>query len=57
MATLSNILAWEIPWMEEPGRYSLWGRRVRLTEGLSTTAQPVLCCFSLLVCIQVGMHP
>ena len=25
MATLSSILAWEIPWTEEPGGYSLWG--------------------------------
>ena len=26
METLSNILAWRIPWMEEPGRlYSSWG--------------------------------
>ena len=24
MATLSSILAWRIPWTEEPGRYSLW---------------------------------
>ena len=26
MATHSNILAWRIPWMEEPG-YSPWGRK------------------------------
>ena len=26
MATLSSILAWEIPWTEEPGVYSPWGR-------------------------------
>ena len=25
MATLSSILAWEIPWTEEPGAYSPWG--------------------------------
>ena len=25
MATHSSILAWKIPWMEEPGRYSPWG--------------------------------
>ena len=24
MATDSNILAWEIPWTEEPGSYSPW---------------------------------
>ena len=25
MATLSSILAWRIPWTEEPGGYSPWG--------------------------------
>ena len=25
MATHSSILAWEIPWTEEPGGYSPWG--------------------------------
>ena len=25
MATHSSILAWEIPWTEEPGSYSPWG--------------------------------
>ena len=24
-ATYSSILAWRIPWTEEPGGYSLWG--------------------------------
>ena len=28
MATHSSILAWKIPWTEEPGRLSPWGRRV-----------------------------
>ena len=32
MASHSNTLAWKIPWMEEPGRGSLWGR-----EELDTT--------------------
>ena len=27
MATYSSILAWEIPWTEEPGRYSPWGHK------------------------------
>ena len=28
MATHSNILAWKIPWTEEPSRlYSPWGRK------------------------------
>ena len=29
MATHSSILAWEIPWTEEPGSYSPWDHRVR----------------------------
>ena len=28
MATHPSILAWEIPWTEEPGELSLWGSRV-----------------------------
>ena len=27
MATHSSTLAWRILWMEEPGRYSPWGRK------------------------------
>jgi len=27
MVTHSSILAWEIPWTEEPGRLSSWGRK------------------------------
>ena len=27
MATHSSILAWKIPWMEEPGSYSSWGHK------------------------------
>ena len=27
MATHSSILAWKIPWMEEPGGYSPWGHK------------------------------
>ena len=41
MATHSSILAWKMPWMEEPGRYSPWGRkesdtteRLRFTRSL-----------------------
>ena len=36
MATHSNILAWRIPWTEEPGSYSPWGREeLDTTERLS----------------------
>ena len=27
MATHFSILAWEVPWTEEPGGYSPWGRK------------------------------
>ena len=27
MATHSSILAWRIPWTEEPGGYSPWGHK------------------------------
>ena len=27
MTTYSSILAWEIPWMKEPGRLSPWGHK------------------------------
>ena len=27
MATHSSTLAWKIPWTEEPGGYSPWGRK------------------------------
>ena len=27
MATHSSILAWRVPWTEEPVSYSPWGRR------------------------------
>ena len=27
MATLSSVLAWRIPWTEEPGGYSPWGHK------------------------------
>ena len=37
MATHSNILAWKIPWIKEPG-YSPWGlKESDMTEQLSLT--------------------
>ena len=36
MAIHSSILAWKIPWKEEPGGYSPWGRKESdLTEQLT----------------------
>ena len=39
MATHSSILAWKIPWVDEPGRlYSPWGHKEsNMTEGLTHT--------------------
>ena len=35
MATHSSILAWEIPWTEEPGGFSPWGcKRVRYNSAI-----------------------
>ena len=40
MATHSSILAWEIPWTEEPGGYSPWGHKESdLTERLTPFLQ------------------
>ena len=38
MATHSSILAWEIPWMEEPGGYSPWGSQKSQTQFSDLTA-------------------
>ena len=36
IATHSSILAWKIPWTEEPGRYSPWGHKESdMTEQLT----------------------
>ena len=36
MATLSSILAWRIPWTEEPGGYCPWGcKESDITEQLT----------------------
>ena len=38
MVTHSSILAWGIPWAEEPGDYSTWGRKkLEMTERLTLT--------------------
>ena len=38
MATHSSILAWEIPWTEEPVGYSSWGHK-RVGRNLATKQQ------------------
>ena len=44
MATHSSISAWKIPWTEEPGRHSPWGRKESGTteQHLSNTATHIL---------------
>ena len=43
MATHSRILAWEIPWTEEPGGYSPWGREESdMTEQLNNNNKSLL---------------
>ena len=37
MATHSSILAWEIPWTEEPGRLQSMGSQLDMTEQLTHT--------------------
>ena len=37
MATHSSILAWRVPWTEEPGGYSPWSlKESDTTEGLTS---------------------
>ena len=51
MATHSNILAWRIPWTEEPGRLSPWGHRESdKTERLRTHRGSHTCGFSIVFC-------
>jgi len=42
MATHSSILAWRIPWTEEPGRLCPWGQRVR-HDYMTNTTQLLIC--------------
>ena len=54
-ATHTRILAWKIPWTEEPGGYSLWGRKGSdMTEWFNTFTFfliyhlcKLMCCFCL----------
>ena len=44
MATHSGILAWRIPWTEEPAGYSPWDHKESdTTEGLTLTLSVSLC--------------
>ena len=43
-ATHSSILAWRIPWTEEPGGHSPWGRRVGHDRETNTTEENTITC-------------
>ena len=52
MATHSNILAWEIPWTEEPGGYSPWGHKeLDVTEQLSCNNHTLILFMFLRSCL------
>ena len=40
MTTHSSLLAWRIPWTEEPGGYGPWGGKEDMTERLSLSLFP-----------------
>ena len=43
MATLSGLLAWEIPWTEEPGGLQSMGSQTDMTERLRVSLSPPCC--------------
>jgi len=51
MATHSSILAWRIPWTEEPGVYSPWGHKE------SDTIEHACVCVCMCVCVSPGEFP
>ena len=48
MATRSSILAWRIPWTEEPGRLQSRGS-LRVRHKLATKQQQAPICFAILL--------
>ena len=57
MATHSSILAWRIPWTEEPGSYSPWGGKESDTAEQQTNQQTHLTQSPLLSTVsQSGSH-
>ena len=41
MATHSSILAWRIPWTEEPGRIQSIGSQKKIRQNLATTQNTI----------------
>ena len=52
MPTLSSILAWEIPWTEDPGGLqSMESQRVRQNLAINHNMKPL----STIICIVIGL--
>ena len=45
MATHSSVLAWRIPWTEEPGRLQPWGCRLNHDWSINTQVSIHRCCW------------
>ena len=56
MATYSSILAWKIPWTEEPGGYRLWGRQESNTTKHAHT-RSLMAVPLLFSCAAASVHP
>ena len=57
MATHSNILAWRIPWTEEPGGYSPWGRKESdMTKRLRFVSLTFGCCRQSWALVKAGFQ-
>ena len=57
MATHSSILAWEIPWTEEPGSYSPWGcKELGMTYQLNSNNRSTTRCHSMKGCMRTSRY-
>ena len=58
MATHSSILAWEIPWIEEPGGLQpMESQRVRLSHGVTKSHDLATNTFRLTLYNRLQFHP
>ena len=56
IATHSSILAWRMPWTEDPGGYSPWGHKeLDTTEQLRTRGMVCVCVFPIATSVRVGV--
>ena len=57
MTTHSSILAWRIPWTEEPGGLQSMGRKVRHDWATNTTTTICICIGLAKVCLSFSILP